>query len=100
LMKKCWNRDPQQRPSFTDIVQILWEQMKKLSETISQNVNTSTQSNVNTSTQSNVNTPPQTMWMLHLKKQRYNTSGKVTIPSPSLFVWFIRFQLGRVANFK
>jgi serine/threonine protein kinase len=23
LMKKCWNRDPQQRPSFTDIVQIL-----------------------------------------------------------------------------
>jgi serine/threonine protein kinase len=29
LMKQCWNWDPQQRPSFTQIVQILQEQMKK-----------------------------------------------------------------------
>jgi serine/threonine protein kinase len=30
LMKQCWNWDSQQRPSFTQIVQILREQMKKL----------------------------------------------------------------------
>jgi serine/threonine protein kinase len=51
LMKQCWNWDPQQRPSFTQIVQILREKVKEMSETISQNVNVSSQNNLNISKQ-------------------------------------------------